>query len=377
MTLFTNHGTGDTYMTLAFAHHVGRPVVYGNPAHAAIAAMFPDVPSSQGTVGEVALHIHPEAAPPVGISRYALLGRPVTHADLWRGLLQLPLDAEMRRGQFKCDYHPEEREVLLVTQARSWPNSHPEFWDHLEGRLRAQYWNVYRNDPTWSLQKLFDECWMHRWVIGPQCGVMSILCHAGFPCRKTFATPSVDGHPYYKRTFPYASVRTFAGEDYDDVEEVKITSDLGRAVDEVMSGRHARRLPVRRNQVHGVQITLTHGDFFDRLSILEIKSKMLAGDKRAMIMRDYLHHREVADPIVLANPHVLPLYAKLLCCNAEAWTHNETSVTGMLQNGTELSEHFAIAARHNKDRIAIKNQISALLSSAHVEVKSYYEEGTR
>lgn len=375
--LFTNHGTGDTYMTLAFAHHKGWPVVYGNAAHAPIAEMFPHVPSRHGTFGEVALHVHPEAHPPMGISRYALLGRRVTHADLWRGLLDLPLDAEMKRGQRSHAAARIANRVVLIPEARSWPNSCPEFWPMLGMALQDRGWKVTMNSSSYSLAQLFDLCSDAEWVIGPQCGVMAILCHAMFPCRKTIATPSVDGHHYFKKTYPYAYVSTFAGEDYDDVEEVKINQLSQReAISDVLAGRHAQRLPVLNARVHPVTVELSPGDLLDRFSILKLKVNQLPPEKCAFVMREYLKYCEIASELINRSP-TDKLFGELLGCNAEAWEHNEISVTGMLERGENISQHFADAARLNKERVGLRNLINQMCGSAFTEIKSYYEKGTK
>jgi hypothetical protein len=395
MTIYitTNHGTGDTYMTLAFAKAVertrGQPtIVCVPPQHKAVASMFPGAsvfygePTTDHMLQPNELIVaHPSAVPKrVRIDHLCLLARRLTHADLWRAMLELSPDEPMPRGLVPPGT-PASRTVLLLPEARSIPNSAPAFWVALADRLRAEGWSVAENDASWSLAELFDRCAASEWVIGPQCGVMAILCHAMFPCRKTIATPSLDGHSYFKQTYPYMRVTTFSGEDYDDVEEVKVTGDAARAVEEVMSGRHSQMLPVGHGQVFSIYGVMSVGDFLDRYSILELKVENFTPHKRALVMREYLACRDVAETLnakfSTLGPELWTAYSELVAVNRAAWNHNEASVTGMLRDGVELSEHFALAARHNKDRVRLRNVINALCSSAHLEVKSYYEEGTR
>lgn len=386
----TNHGTGDTYMSLAFANAVartrGEPVtVLVPPQHKAIMDMFPDVVSltAEGDISswKNAYHpdddlivAHPSAVPKrVRIDHLCLLARRLTHADLWRAMLELPPDEPMPRGHALGRPSQKKGLALLIPESRSMPNAHPEFWDRMSIRLADAGWNIVRNQPEWPLAGLLDYCAQAEWVIGPQCGVMSIICHAFFPCRKTFAVSTMDGHSYFRRTYPYAYVDTFAGEDYADVDEVKIDDPI-RAVEDVMRGANAYG-PRPSGLVTGVQMTLTHGDFFDRLSILEIKTERLEGAKRAAVYREYLQHREAALPVLGRHgARLAEAYAKIKAANAAAWDHNERAVSGVFCLGVAgpTGDDFAEAARHNRERVRLKNQINAICSSAHDEIKSYY-----
>ena len=378
--LMTNHGTGDTYMTLAFAKAVERlrsqPVTVSIPAHhAAIAAMFPNVQTTVGTpvmnaLSDDLIVAHPSAVPKrVRIDHLCLLARRLTHADLWRAMLDLPPDEPMVRGAAPIGT-PHPRTVTLIREARSWPMAAPGFWDLLEHFLREAGWHVKVNGTGYSLGELLDLCACSEWVIGPQCGVMMILCHAGFPCRKTFATASVDGHAYFRRTWPYASVETFAGEDYADVDEV-IVRDAA-AAREVMDGACARGLDRGRGCVSGVSVTLSHGEFFDRLSILDVKQQKLTGERRAAMMRDYLRAREVGRPMLTGSPTLSNLYADLLAVNWSAFEQNDVAVRAV-QNGDRAEDHYARAVHLNRQRTELKDRINALCASSGREVKSYYD----
>lgn len=384
--LTTNHGTGDTYMTLAFAkaveRHRGQLVqVAVPPQHAAIAAMFPDV--ATGPIPAVAnlsdnvILAHPSTSPWVRTDHLCLLSRRLTHADLWRAMLDLPPDEPMRRGQYSHHIMRMPKRVFLIRNARSMPNSAPQFWTMLEQRLSSEGWDVRTNLESHPLDVVFQEIDNAEWVIGPQCGVMSIICHAMFPCRKTIATPSLDGHHYFKRTRPYADSETFAGERYADLDEVTIGGDINTAVEHVLYGPCARR-DCGSGLVSGVQVELSHGDFFDRCSILALKMMLLPLDKRSRIQREYIRYWDVARPLL--GRHGAPLtalYESLLSANREAWDHNERLVTDVLSGVSRGHDGFDQTVRHNKRRVELKAEVDALCSSAYSEVKSYYEEGTQ
>lgn len=396
--LVTQHGTGDTYMTLAFATAVGRcrgttrVVVHIRPEHAAIAAMFPDVQSqddaawaSQKVISDIAFfHCHPtNRSGGLDISRFALLDRPTTHADLWRAMLDLPLEEPMTRGQvvfghklLSGNHVSIANRVVLITQARSWPNHHPQFWEDLRLRLMGEGWDVRMNNDHWLLADLFQECADAEWVIGPQCGVMAILCHAQFPCRKTIATPAVEGTNWIvPRTFPYAYVTKFAGEDYGDVEEVLIPSESRLAVDNIMAGVHAHRVPVTNRQVFAVEVPMTPGDLMDRLSVLMLKTDRLPPLQAATFRKESMKFWMIASAAgILKNVKALDAFTDLHLVNGAAWDHNNKAVPDALAH-REMQASHAEAIRMNRERVRLKNQISDICGSPSQEIKSYYEGG--
>lgn len=381
----TNHGTGDTYMTLAFAKAVERlrgqhVTVLIPPQHDAIAKMFPDVTVSHGDPGiinflnnmdDVLIVAHPSAVPKrVRIDHLCLLARPLCHADLWRAMLELPADEPMPRGQYDNKVTRLPKSALLIPQANSIPNCVPEFWMLLQDRLEREGWDVTVNDRSWPLERLFQACDDAEWVIGPQCGVMMILCHTGFPCRKTIATPSLDGHHYFKKTYPYMYVETFAGENYGDVDEVKITDNLDWAISSVMAGANAHRIS-RPQRASGIAVMLSYGDFFDRAAILTVKSIRLPPEKAALIMRDHLRHSELLTSVIGHDPLLKDLARKLFEVNDEAFQQNEVAVKTVMEGG-QASEHYAKAVHLNKQRTELKEKVNRQCNSIYVEVKSYY-----
>lgn len=267
------YGTGDAYLVCALARqvemHHGRAVtVIVKPAHAAIPRLF-GIPYAvdevlvrraesdgqmhrlyENDIGRV-LHyyVHPHFLRS-GVRVDRLTVKPsVSQADMYRALLHLPPAAPLALPSAPIAVTVPDT-VLLIPEARSWPNTQAQFWPELSAALMAIGRAVTWNDPRWTLDELLQRCAESEWVIGPQCGVMSILCHARFPCRKTFATPSVDGGRYpglpVADTFPYALVTKFAGEDYD-VEQFKITADNHAAlIDRIAGGPNAERVaPLR------------------------------------------------------------------------------------------------------------------------------------
>jgi hypothetical protein len=365
--LVTQHGTGDTYMTLAFAQAVARArrdriTVTVKPEHEAIVKMFGVEPGGIEKAGTTTINCHP-ASFSGDISRFAYLDRAPSHADLWRAMLDLPLDEPMVRGQFSHtanNVSPEK--VFVIKEARSWPNNHPEFWPALIDTLEQSGRLVGVNKPEDSLDTVFTNCSYANWVIGPQCGVMAILCHALFPCRKTICTPDVDGTGWIvPKTYPYGYVTKFAGEDYD-VDEVKITEDVEGAVKRVIdgdggSGSLIRDIPVRIN----------YGEFCDRLSILQVKA--MNKPTRA-VTREYYRMCEQFAPMV--NSKTVGLYDDLLNVNRQAWDVNERLVTDVFSRGNVLSSDFVAVSKLQKKRTELKNQINELFGSQQ-EVKSYYK----
>lgn len=160
----------------------------------------------------------------------------VSQADMYRALLHLSPWATLAHGRF--DALPVTRDVVLITQSRSWPNLPPEFWTTLADRLRAARRSVDVVDPGWSLRELFAACSGANNVIGPQCGVMSVLCEIGFPCRKTFAVRMLSEQcPYLfglEETLPYGDTATFAGR-HHTADLIVVSPDWSGAVEAIVS----------------------------------------------------------------------------------------------------------------------------------------------
>ena len=217
-------------------------------------------------------------------------------------------------------------------------------------------------------------------MIGPQCGLMSILVTGQFPCRKTLVTPSIDygAAPHYwaKMTFPYAYVTAFAGQDFD-VEEYKVGDNHAGIIDLVMGGVNARHLrPHDPLPAVNVTMQLTPGDFFDRFAVLTVKRQKFSPDQRAAIEREYQRHDEarrqrlwpkeldvLLDRLTELHARNFDLLAQLV---PQAITgHCEVTTPAM------VDAHFE-AMRSNKERVLLKQQIDALCHAPYSETKSYY-----
>lgn len=367
--LRTSHGTGDTYMTMAFAqavqdYRMGEEVAVNTPVeHAPIASMFPDVKLTK----EDGFHCHPSEQS-VDPSVFGYLDHAPTHADIWRAMLKLPWHAPMARGRYACVGVRDPRKVFLIPETNSWrPTGWPGgFRVELADALRAAGWKIYVNGPGYSLDEVLYHCHTSEWVIGMQCGVMAILCHAKFLCRKTFITPPSEvGHD---AAMP---VWRFSGDDYD-VEEI-VLRDPVAALMTVMDGKHAHLMPYTVEPSQRCLMPCTPGDLLDRLSVLTLKMKYLSGRNRAAVIREFNEVLDVVNRLIPRKDELERTYIELLVSNDDAWHHNELSVTGMFNDGQNLSEHFALAARHNRKRVELRNRINELCSAPGREVKSYYE----
>lgn len=299
----------------------------------------------------------------------------VSQADLYKCLLRINPDVPLALPTIK---HPETKRgmAVIIPEARSWPNLHPDFWTNLSQRLSFAGWNVQNNKNSgWSLPELFRRCGEAEWVIGPQCGVMSILVTGRFPCRKTLATSDVDGRWLFsQRTFPYAYVTKFSNQDYD-VEEFKIgDANQEHLIDAIAGGANALRLrPHDPAPVLSVSVPLSPGDFLDRYAVLLVKRGRFPPEKRAAIEREFQRHAEQAIPL-LSTAGLPELFDELAATHAAAFDVLERAVPSALESGTmEVEDHVA-AIRLNRARVEIKRKIDATMRGPYGggEVKSYY-----
>jgi hypothetical protein len=398
--LIALHGTGDTYLACALAAQVeryhGRQVMLVvKKSHESIPKMFGiefAVNDSLVREGENSgmlqlfhendvrkathIYLHPSfVRSGVRIDRLAVKAE-VTHADLYRAMLHLPPDAPLAQPQLSFPTPPVQNTVLLLPEAQSWPNNQAAFWPHLAQRIEATGRTVIWNDASWTLEELFRRCAQTEWVIGPQCGVMTILCAAKYPCRKTFATPSIDGGRYdvvpVANTFPYAYVTKFAGFDYD-VEEFKITSDnYEELATAIATGVNAQRLrPPRTEPVFSVLAPLSPGDACDRLAVLEVKSERFSTTLSAGIRRELDRYRH----LTIGVPATL--YGELLALHRESFDMHESFVRGALAGAPGLEDEHTAAVRLNRRRVELRQRIDAACGAATTEIKSYYDSAKK
>lgn len=298
----------------------------------------------------------------------------VSQADMYKIILRLPPNVPLA---LPCNLPAEPmvpNRVIIVPEARSWPNLHPDFWEELCRKLPYAGWNVQSNlHSGWTLHELFVKCATAEWVIGPQCGVMSILVTGRFRCRKTLATSDVDGRWLFsQRSFPYAAVTKFSNADYD-VEEFKIgDASIRDLVDVIVNGANARRLWAHDPApVTTVTMPLTPGDFLDRFAVLTVKRSRFDAGRRAAIEREFQRHCEASLDII-GLPGARELFDKLVDVHARAFDVLETAVPQVLADELMGIEAHIEAIKLNRERVRLKQEIDAALHAGGSEVKSYY-----
>lgn len=392
-------GTGDTYLVCSLLraaeeHHGRTAELRIKSSHAAVAWMFGIDYTIDNKVVEWAettdsaadydnnlfdqwrnFFVHPRFTKSnVRIDLLTAKDR-VSMADMYRALLRLPLDTPTERPT-RPVRGVETGTAVLVPRARSWPTDVARLWPSLASALRDAGWKVVQNDESRPLDELLWDCAGAEWVIGPQCGVMSILCHAEFPCRKTIITPSVDGFTFDqfppKDTFPYAYVTKFAGEDYD-VEEHVVTDELVDVViREVVSGPNALRLwPHDPRPVQTIMAPLTPGEFLDRLAILTVKAERLPARAKAAMWREFQRYAYIWGRSSMGDD-IGKLLDRLISLHTENFDILEQMVPDALNRGAIETEHHIAAMRSNQERVEVKREINAAVRAPYPEVKSYY-----
>lgn len=396
-------GTGDAYLVCAlygaFRVHHGRTdvVVVLKRRHACIAQMFgvPFVaddamvaraesdPEMQRTYDNALLsdaapfYVHPSFLRS-GFRLDQLTTRPdVSQADMYRMILQMPLDAPLALPRIPArEVVPNT--VVVIPEATSWPNTQPRFWTALTAALRAGGRFVAVNDTRWSLQELLDRCARAEWVIGPQCGVMSMLVTGRWPCRKTLASPMLTADNKMMRflqpsTFPYAYVTKFGGEDHDVQEFEVADGNHAGIIEAIVCGVNARRLwPHDPAPVMSVSVPLTPGDFLDRLAVLTVKWRRFPPDGRAAIDREYRRYVELRRTLRMP-PAVDQMFTRLLDLHGDTFDQLERLVPAAVggANGVGVVDHVS-AIRANRERVELKWKIDAACRAPYAEAKSYY-----
>lgn len=305
----------------------------------------------------------------------------VSQADMYRMLLRLPPETPLDKPRVPAISQIPNR-VLIIPDAVSWPNTQQEFYRALGPKLEHAGWNVVYNDRAWSLFELFQQCAMAEWVIGPQCGVMSILTTGSFPCRKTLATPSVDSGraPGFlaAQTFPYAYVTKFANEDYD-VEEFKISIENREEMLEAIAlGSNAKRLWRHNPQaLPAITVSMMPGEVLDRLAVLTVKRWRFPPRRRAAVEREYQRYLEVAR-LLRARPDLESLFQRLVQNHEATFTLLEKLVPETLNEGAieefslDIAERHGEAIRYNRDRVDLRRSIDVACGAPVSEIKSYW-----
>lgn len=298
-----------------------------------------------------------------------------SQADMYRMIMQIPLDAPLTVPTRIPEMARQDNAVLVIPDAVSWPNDQPEFWVKLGTALRKSGRAVMFNSPQWSLGDLLNAAAGVGWVIGPQCGVMSILVTGRFPCRKTLASPRLNEQNKMlsflsPTTFPYAYVTKFSNADYD-VEEYEIdVNNHDEIVDAIIHGQNALRLcePHDPRPVTTIHAPLSPGDFLDRLAVLSVKRRRFSGARRAMVEREYRRFTYLR-AITPLPPEADEHYAQLVAIHDETFTLLETLVPAALAGAA--NDHDK-AVRLNRDRVQVKARIDAVCRAPYTDPKSYY-----
>ena len=399
ITLVCLHGTGDTYLVCSLANavrqHHGREVrLVVKESHKAICEMFDldfsiDDARVQNAETNTGMHenynnysaftrggivyCHPSFIRS-GVRIDHLSAKPsITQADLYRAILHLSPDTPLMSG-YTPTHAPKPDTVMILPEARSWPNTKRSFWIALAENLAQAGRKVTFNDTRWPRAKLLERCAESEWVIGPQYGMMAIMCHAQYPCRKTICTPSIDGKGLrgfpLQQTYPYAYVSKFAGFDYD-IDEFKIGDDIDSVISCILGSKNFLRLGVYNPApVLSTSIDVSAGELFDRLAILAVKLQMLPANKRALVLREYLRLTEIALPLTIRFPSLGDPIGRLTEANRDVWVANDLKVAASL-NGQPVASHVD-ADQASLRRMKIKQEINIICASAFEEVKSFY-----
>jgi hypothetical protein len=381
--LVTLFGTGDTYLVCSLFHafetKYGPATIVCKSAHEAIPKMF-ELPyelddatvalaeANQWDATDNRVYVHPSC--PLNYTRpdqFFFKCGSISQADMYRALLDLPLDTPLERPKLYKTQQIDDK-VFIIHEAKSWPNTQPVFWRKLNNALKEAGYIVDWNT-SGTLAELFWHCAKAGWVIGPQCGVMGILCHAQFPCRKSFCTPSVEqSRPVsfpVKHTFPYAYVKNFTGEDYD-VDEYEVGDhNHDVLIAKLFSpGANVSRMTAPLSTVN---TPLAPGDFLDRLAVLTVKMEKFTPEHKHSIRRE--HDRLWS--IYKNDPFCGTYLDALINLHRETFDVCAKHVP-ICMTGQEDEAGSVVLAQFNKRRVELKQQIDRLRNSAYSEVKDYY-----
>ena len=380
-------GTGDAYLVSALVPEVVR--AYGSAVSVAVPAKYAAIPQMFGQRFELAdeeirvasaderlkreydnrvaagltFFAHPCFTRNQRLDELTILPRSPSQADMYRALMVLPIDAPLTLPQLP-DANTVANDAILITDAVSWPNTRPRFWHALERALRAAGWVVRVNNPGWSLAELFARCAAAELVVGPQCGVMSILIAGRFPCRKVLATPSIDGGPWFsvgrrtlRETLPYAYAAKFDGNDYD-VEEHVVTDDNHAGIISAIVA--APRGPRDPRPLASVAMPLSPGDFLDRLAVLMVKRDRLGPGIVDRELARYAAARPAEWDVMLR---------KMVDLHFTTFDHLESVVPKALAD-TGRDDHAAACL--NLTRIEMRRAVDEATRGPYREVKSYH-----
>ena len=123
-----------------------------------------------------------------------------------------------------------------------------------------------------------------------------------------------------------------------------------------------------------VRVTISYGEWLDKLVILEIKRERVSDrGKLANIEREYAALLDAAPPAFIETPEAATLRDRLRAINERLWD---------IEDAIRLKESLQIfdaafvelardVYRTNDQRMSIKREVNDLLGSALVEEKEY------
>lgn len=389
-------GLGDVYLVASLFAEYQRQVdanatLVVKPNHAAVVELFGlpfrtddlafhvegdrQFQSQENERGSPRFFPHPcMSRTQVDLTPATTLDRRFTQADMFRLIMGLPLDAPMALPRV-----PEGAPVpgtVIICEAHTWPNLAPEFTGQLATRLWAEGRDVWVNDGKLPLRELLARCARTEWMIGPQCGLMSILIAGRWPCRKTLATPALEGGlaPEYwaSRTWPYARPETFSGFSFD-VDEFKVFPGVDHVatIELVLNSSNGLRLwPHDPSPTTVVRVPITPGDLLDRVAVLQVKRTRFESRQLAAVEREFQQLWDIAAPFAVSE--VPSKYAELVAIHEETFDLLADVVPGVVGGGSFGSDRHAVAVKLNLHRITLKRQIDDALRASWREEKDYY-----
>lgn len=258
--LVTLYGIGDAYLVCAFAaafeaeRHI-KPVVILKSQHAVIGDMFGVdyevndalIASAEGD-GNLqrcyenliedggTFFVHPHfLRSGVRVDRLTVKTR-ASQADMYRAFLGISPWAPLAVPRWDTVRKVPHNDVLFVERARSWPNLPGTFWSALASALAPR--TVLCVPDSEPLSHVLAAAASVDWVIGPQCGLLSLLIESALPCRKTLLVRELDDEtglgPFgMRKAFPYMGPDTFAGDIHPEVDCYPVWAD-GRGWDAII-----------------------------------------------------------------------------------------------------------------------------------------------
>ena len=123
-----------------------------------------------------------------------------------------------------------------------------------------------------------------------------------------------------------------------------------------------------------VNVPISLGELFDKISILEIKNKKILDESKIVNIKKELNGlKKVLDELNINLSETNNLYNKLYKINLTLW-EIEDSIR-VFEKNEDFGEKFIELARAvyitNDQRFEVKNDINKLFNSEYVEEKSY------